>query len=166
VIRTTWPSGLDTAGDLARRSYIEDHPGVLNPVEIVLQLKIVPLFERLSTRQLMDLAALAHEETHPKGSTICREGDEGSCMYVLVDGEVEVRTGETLLATMGPQSFFGEMALFDGVPRSATVVATREARLLRLERDDVLSLMDELPAIAIGICQALSKRVRDMNVRV
>ena len=139
---------------------------MLNPVEIALQFKTIPLFERLSTRQLMDLAGVVTEEKHRVGETLCSEGDEWGGMYFIVDGEAAVTKGEKLLAELGPSAFFGEMSLFDNAPRSATVTAKTAIRLLRLERHDLMAIMDEIPAIAIGICQALSSRMREMNVRV
>ena len=54
---------------------------------------------------------------------------------------------------------------FDGIERAADVICTTPVRLLRLDRDDLMVLMEELPSIAIGLCQALSRRIRDMNAR-
>ena len=114
----------------------------------------------------MDLADVVTEEKHRVGDILCSEGDEWGCMYFIVDGEASVTKGEKLLAELGPSAFFGEMSLFDNAPRSATVTAKTAIRLLRLERHDLMAIMDEIPAIAIGICQALSSRMREMNVRV
>jgi voltage-gated potassium channel len=126
-------------------------------------LKSVPLFERLTTRHLMDLASAMHEERFVDAADICREGEIGNCMYLIVEGRVGLRSGSTRLAEMGTRDFFGEMALFDGITRSATVTAEGEVLVLRLDRNDLLHLMDELPAIAIAICQSLSERLREMN---
>ena len=159
LVRATHPGGLDLPGQVA------DHTAMLQPVEIAVQIKTIPIFERLSTRQLIDLAKVVLEETHPPGTIIFREGEEGSCMYLIAEGDVQVLKGETLLAEFGPQNFFGEMALFEGVNRSATVRTNTGVRLLRLERTDLLALIEELPAIAIGICQSLSHRLRDLSSR-
>ena len=152
------------SGVVAGRSIGKD--GVmLSPVEIALQIRSIPLFERLSTRQLLDLAAVVHEESYPAGSVVFEEGDDGTCMYFIVDGEVEIRQGDVLRATLGARGWFGEMAVFDGVTRSATVVTTGPTQLIRLERHDLLSVMEELPSIAIGICQSLSRRLREVERR-
>ena len=86
-------------------------------------------------------------------------------MYFIVDGEVEVRQGDDLRTTLGPGGWFGELAVFDGVTRSASVVTRNETRLIRLERNDLLSVIEELPSIAIGICQSLSRRLREIESR-
>ncbi|MFP6563258.1 MAG: cyclic nucleotide-binding domain-containing protein, partial [Myxococcota bacterium] len=159
----TWPENIDARGDRARRAYAETYRNMLSPVDIVLLLKSVPLFERLTTRHLMDLAGAMHEERFEEGTDVCREGEIGNCMYLIVSGRVGLRSGTTRLAQMGARDFFGEMALFDGITRSATVTAEDAVHVLRLDRNDLLHLMDELPAIAIAICQSLSERLREMN---
>jgi CRP-like cAMP-binding protein len=139
---------------------------VLNPVEIALHLKSLPLFEGLTTRQLMDLANEVHEEQHDAETIVFREGEPGDCLYLIVEGQVRVTRGETLLRDQGPKSFFGEIAVLEDVSRTATITATSRVRFLRLDRDDLLRLMEELPAIAIGICQNLSRRVSELTERV
>jgi CRP-like cAMP-binding protein len=70
-----------------------------------------------------------------------------------------------LRAVLGPQSHFGELAMFDGVTRSASVVTRSPVRLIRLERREFLALMEELPSIAIGICQSLTRKLREIETR-
>ena len=137
---------------------------MLSPVDIVLLLKTIPLFERLTTRHLMDLAQTMHEERFTSDSVVCEEGEVGNCMYLVVEGTVKIVVGGTPVAETGPGDFFGEMALFDGITRSATVTANTDVLLLRLDRNDLMSLMEELPAIAIGLCQVLSHRLRERNI--
>jgi hypothetical protein len=148
---------------LAVRPNVDHDPGVLKPVEIVLHLKTLPLFEGLTTRQLMDLAGVVREQVHPAEVAVVREGDYDDCLYLIVDGMVRVTRGDTTLNRLGPRSFFGEMAVFEGAARSATVTTETRVRLLRLERADLLALMEELPGIAIGICQMFSRRVRELT---
>ena len=161
----TWPPGFDTQGEIERSSYNQEYPSMTSPVEIALLLKSMPLFEHLSTRHLINLAHATHEESFPAQAVLCEEGDPGNCMYMVIEGEAAVSIGERELAEIGPQGFFGEMALFEGVPRSATVTATSPVRLLRLDRDDLMSLMEELPSIAIGLCRVLSRKLRNTNER-
>jgi CRP-like cAMP-binding protein len=153
-------------GPLAAQDEVMDHEAVLTPVEIALQLKALPLFENLTTRQLMDLAAVVREETHAPGVTVLREGDYADCMYMIVEGSVDTRIGETTLRELEAGEFFGEMGLLEGDLRSASIVTRNQVRLLRLGRDDLLRLMEEMPGIAIAICQTLSRRVRDLTGRV
>ena len=83
-------------------------------------------------------------------------------MYVIDAGEVDVTADGQLLARMGSREYFGEMSLFDGETRSATVTAVTRVRLLRLERQALFQVIDDHPGIAIAICQTLSRRVRNV----
>ena len=140
--------------------------GMLNKVEIMLHLRSLDLFARLTTRELSELAGVVHEETFPSGSTIVREGEFGVCLYVVVEGEVRVTREGNFVTRFKPGEFFGEMALFDDEPRFATVTAATELRLLRLEQRDLLQLIDEQPGFAIAMCQTLAGRVRELINRL
>src|SRR5262249_58413770 len=121
----------------------------------------------LTTREVGARADVAQEEACPAGASIVREGEFGDSMYLVVGGEVRVtREGRFVAHLVGPREFFGEMALFDGEMRSATATAATQVRLLRLERRDLFQSMEEQPAIAISVCQTLSRRVRELLHRV
>jgi CRP-like cAMP-binding protein len=152
-----------SGGMLAFSSQIADHDATVTPIEIALQIKVVPIFARLTTRQLMDLAGVVREETYPPGATVFNDGDDGTAMYLVVEGEVQVSKAGKILTEIGPRGFFGEISLFEGVARSASVTTAGGARLLRCERDDLMALIDESPDIAIGICRSLSHRLRDVT---
>jgi hypothetical protein len=141
-------------------SSIRDDEGVANLVELALQIKAIPIFGRLSVEQLLDLAKLLREEAHAPDTVIVREGQRGTGMYVIVEGKVIVLRGETQLAELGSGDFFGEMAVLDGEARSATVKASSPVRLLRLERADLIALMEENSAIGIAVAQSLAQRLR------
>jgi CRP-like cAMP-binding protein len=130
-----------------------DDAAMLSRVEIMLQLRSLDLFERVTTRDLSELAGVVREET-------CRPD------VIVVEGEVHVTRDGQFVARLKPGEFFGEMALFNGETRFATVTAATRVRLLRLERRDLLQLMDEQPGIAIAMCQTLSGRVRDLISRI
>jgi hypothetical protein len=167
IAAATLPGAAAGDAGLAAAADLQDDGGVLNPVERALLLRGVPLFEGLTTRQLMNVAEVVAEEVHPPETVVCREGEHSDCMYIIVEGTVDVTTGNTVLTHLGPNDFFGEVAIFEGATRSANVVTRGEpVSLLRLDRDDLLSLMEELPGIAICICQTLSRRVRDLTERV
>jgi AAA family ATP:ADP antiporter len=150
---------------LAGRGGVGDH-AVVKPVEAALQLRRLPFFEGLTTRQLVDLGAVVKEERHPPGACIAREGIYDDCLYLLVEGVVTVTRRGFFLTELGAGSFFGEVAVFEGGARSATVTAASHVRLLRLERADLMERMEDLPSLAIGICQALSRRVRELTERL
>jgi CRP-like cAMP-binding protein len=114
----------------------------------------------------MNLVNEVREEQHEAGTVVFREGEPGDCLYLIVEGQVRVTRGETLLREQGPKSFFGEIAVLEGENRTATITTTSRVQFLRLDRDDLLRLMEDLPAIAIGICQTLSRRVSELTGRV
>ena len=107
-------------------------------------LKRVPLFATCSTRQLEDIATIADELAQPKGSTLARQGDRGHEFIVLLDGLADVRRNGRKIASLGPGSFFGEIALLTDSARTADVIAATDVRTLvigdrafaRLLRDD------------------------------
>jgi len=143
-------------------SYQPGATAMATDIEKLLHLRSLELFERLTTQQLVDLAAAVTEVTYPAGEAILTEGEFSDGLFIIIAGEVLVTRGGVTLRKMTAREFFGEMALLDGEMRSATVRAVDRVRLLRLSRDAVLQIMEEQPAIAIAICQTLSRRLRDL----
>ena len=136
--------------------------GVAPDIETLLHLRSLDLFERLTTQQLAELAGAVKEVTFAAGAAIVTEGEFSDGLFVVMGGEVLLTKAGIALRTLRSRDFFGEMALLDGETRSATATAISPARLLWLSRDAVLRIMEEQPAIAIAICQTLSRRVRDL----
>jgi CRP-like cAMP-binding protein len=130
----------------------------------------LPLFEGLSDERLAALASVAWLSTVPAGSAIIEEGedvrDDEEGLFLLVGGTVEVRKGATdatdgrLLRTLGPGDFFGEMALIDAAPRSASVFATSEVQYLAISRWDFHRRVRSDPDIALRIMATLAQRLR------
>ena len=104
------------------------------------------------------------------GDVVFRRGDTGDCMYVVQQGEVEAIAetddGELLLRTIGPNEFFGEMALFEKETRSATIRATKPTRLLTVDRKNFLRGIHEDPSLAFRVVQTMSGRIRDLTDRL
>ena len=97
---------------------------------------------------------------HRAGTVIAREGEPGVGLFVIVDGEAEVTIGGKKKATLGPGEFFGEIALLDGGPRTATVTAITDVKLLGLTEWVFRGLMQEHPSIAIKTLQQMAGRLR------
>jgi hypothetical protein len=135
---------------------------MLSPVEAMMHLRALDLFEGLTTRQLAELARVVREIKVQAGTPIVSEGEFDDRMYFIVSGDVRIEKGGQPVAELGAKDFFGEMAVFDGETRSATAIAATEVRLLRLAREDLFEVMEDQPAIGIGICQTLVRRVRAM----
>jgi AAA family ATP:ADP antiporter len=146
----------------APMSYDRPDPDMADDVDRILHLHGVDLFERLTTQQLADLAAVVEEVSVDDGDVVVTEGEFADCMYFIIDGEVRVTKRAVFLRVWGPGDYFGEMSVLDGEMRSATATAIGRVRLLRLEREAFLRTMDDHPAIAIAICQTLSRRVREL----
>jgi CRP/FNR family transcriptional regulator, cyclic AMP receptor protein len=101
------------------------------------------------------------------GDVIVRQGDPGDSMFVVQQGQVEVvseREGsEFRLALLGEGEFFGEMAIFERKPRSATVRAKGQARVLSIDKKNFLSRVHDDPSIAYRLVQTMSRRIRDLD---
>ena len=138
---------------------------------VVAQLRRVPLFAHLNDEELARVSQAAREKSYPKNSVILFEDDPGDALFVVVSGQVKVvligEDGrEVILAMLQDGDFFGEMSLIDDQPRSAHVIATEEANMLVLRRDDFRAAMDEAPRIAFGLLQALSRRLRRADDKI
>ena len=101
------------------------------------------------------------------GELIVKQGESGDCMYVIQEGEVEVfvtRDGrEVSLAIRKRGEFFGEMAIFERENRSASVRARGQARVLTVDRRQLLSRIEDDPALAMRMIQSMSHRIRDLS---
>ena len=120
----------------------------------------VPIFADLSSRHLKKVAAAGRIVKFHEGASIIREGTPGDALYVLVDGQVSVERRGLPAVVLGIGSFFGEMALFDDSPRSATVVANGPALCLVITRARLHKLLKSEPPIALGLLKELARRLR------
>jgi CRP-like cAMP-binding protein len=114
------------------------------------------------------MAVLGKE--YKEGEVIFHQGDVGNTMFVIQDGEVEavaVSHGEEYrLRSMGPNEFFGEMALFEKEVRTATIRATRPTRVLTIDKKNFLGGIHEDPSLAFRIVETMSHRIRDLTDRL
>jgi CRP-like cAMP-binding protein len=124
------------------------------------ELSKVPLFSDCSNRDLQTIGRVVKDIDHRAGTVIAREGEPGVGLFVIVEGEAEVTIGGKKKATLGPGEFFGEIALLDGGPRTATVTATTDVKLLGLTEWVFRGLMQEHPSIAIKTLQQMAGRLR------
>jgi CRP-like cAMP-binding protein len=122
-------------------------------------LKRVPLFSKLSSRELNDVAHIADEIDLPAGKEMATEGDRGREFFVLLKGEAEVTKGAQKINTMKEGDFFGEIALVTKMPRTATVTATTDVDVLVITEQAFDSLLKKSPQIGRGVAEALAERV-------
>jgi CRP/FNR family transcriptional regulator, cyclic AMP receptor protein len=97
------------------------------------------------------------------GDTIFSEGEKGDEFFVVVRGKVEIRSGDRSLETLGPKGIFGEMALIDDSPRSATVVALTDVTVAPIKERQFLFLVKHMPMFALKVMRVLAKRLRRQN---
>jgi len=133
---------------------------MISTVEKVLFLKGIELFSAIPGEDLAQLALVTDEIHRESGHVIIREGEAGESLYLLVDGRVQVLKGDRPVAELGEREVFGEMALLDPGPRSATVRALTDVVMLCIKREDFSDIMAEKNEIARGIIQVLTRRLR------
>src|SRR5262245_46820751 len=133
--------------------------------QIAVALSRVPLFGSLDPRQLAELARVARRYRYDRDETIFYQGDPGDTFYVILSGQVKVGVSspegqEAILVVLDAGEGFGEFALLDDQPRSATIEATLPTEVLALRKDDFRRLLRQMPDIAIGLLRVLTKRLR------
>ena len=98
------------------------------------------------------------------GETIFEAGDTGTELYLIRDGEVSVRLGDRTVETLGPSEIFGEMALVDSKPRSATVIAETDCNVVPISEKYFLLMIREAPYFGLGVMRVLAHRLREANL--
>src|SRR5208283_5697653 len=127
-------------------------------------LESIALFRNLGRDELQALRLIAQERQVTAGCEIFKEGDPGDGVYFVKDGLVEISsvvgTGRRTLSQLGPGEVFGEMAVIEHRPRSATATAARDTDVYFLPRGEMLSFIQRSPALAFGLLQHISHRLR------
>jgi CRP-like cAMP-binding protein len=131
---------------------------------IVEMLQKTPLWSGLTEKELKVIARSFKELKYESGDVIVRKGEAGVGFYLIVDGTVEVRADGRVLSKLGPGQFFGEMALLDGQPRSADVVALEPSRCLAMSSWSFNGIVSEHPKMALKMLQEFVRRLR-MNAQ-
>ncbi|MCH7617097.1 MAG: cyclic nucleotide-binding domain-containing protein [Chloroflexi bacterium] len=129
-------------------------------------LKSVPIFSELGRGDLSRLAKLMVERTIKAGDAVIEENDQAAGFFVVSSGKLEVERQGKTLATYGPGDFFGEMALFEGFPRSATVRAVEDSELLAMTRWDFTAELKNRPQIALSMLPVLVRRLREADQKL
>lgn len=130
-------------------------------------LKKIPLFRYLTYQELVKVLNITYLETYEAGAQIIKEGDSGEELYIVLAGRVVVSRGTQEIVELHPGVHFGEMALVDQSPRSATVTARDPTRLLVVQRRSFYTLIRKEPVLAVKLLwsfvQVLSRRLRETN---
>lgn len=107
----------------------------------------------------------AEVESYEAGKVIFAEGDPGDCMYVVLEGQVELRIGGRMVETLGPREPFGEMALIDQSPRLATAIAKTACQVVAVPEKRFLSMVKRTPLFGLQMMRVLAERLRKMHGR-
>src|SRR4051812_10695197 len=128
----------------------------------------LPLLAKLPPEDLRALANIARVQHFRAGSVIFRQGEPGDSLHAILEGRVRIAvilaTGaETTMAMMGPGECFGELAILDGRPRSATAICVEPTRTLSVTRGDFVNWLSDKPRAALLLLETLSLRLRTTN---
>jgi CRP-like cAMP-binding protein len=126
-------------------------------------LSAVALFDGIDPAGLAAIAARAVEVDFAAGRSIVRQGEDGTGFFLIVQGRARVVQDGQTVAELGPGDFFGELALLDGQPRMAAVVADEPTRCLALARWEFETLLETQPRLAIAILRGVAGRLRAVS---
>lgn len=135
-------------------------------LEKAMILKSVDLFASIPSQELIRVAQIAEEEEYQPGTSLCKEGDFGDCMYIIANGKVKVHKGDRTLVELEKGAFVGDMALLDQEPRSADLTISAETTLLKISQDAFYELMSSNFEIMNGILKIISSRLRDAQAKL
>lgn len=135
-------------------------------------LKLFPIFSELTPEELELVGGVAVERKFRKNNLIIFEDDVGNNLFVIKKGRVKISHisddgSEAILAILGPRDFFGELAVIDGLGRSASVTSIDDVELVMLRRTDFMEILEKIPKIAIALLKELAGRIRksDSHIR-
>jgi CRP/FNR family transcriptional regulator, cyclic AMP receptor protein len=121
------------------------------------------LLSQCTRKELARIAAMGDEVSLEEGRVLTREGQSGQEFFVIIEGSARVTLRDEELATVGPGGFIGEMALLDPQPRAATVTAATPLRVLVFDRRSFISLLHDVPSVAIKMLGAVGRRLREVE---
>ena len=134
-------------------------------------LLFVPIFSDLQKETIDKIAEIGIRKLYKKINVILMEEEAGSALFVIISGKVKVaRTSndgrEVILSILTDSDFFGEMAILDGLTRSATVIALEDSELFIIQRNEFLQLLHDHPETSIALLQELTKRLRAADMKI
>jgi CRP/FNR family cyclic AMP-dependent transcriptional regulator len=130
------------------------------PSEVLRHFQAIPLFADVSKRGLRAIVSAATEVDVAAGKVLVQEGGFDRDLFVILRGEAKVTRKDRRLSTMGPGDFFGELAFLDRAPRSATVKAVTDMRVMVLGAREFEGVVDQEPTLAKPLLSAMARRIR------
>jgi CRP-like cAMP-binding protein len=123
----------------------------------------IRLFSSVSKRDLQKIAKASDEIDVPSGKVLVEQGSRGREAFVVIEGSATVRRNGRKVATFGPGDHFGELALLDGGPRTATIVADTPMRVLVIGQREFSGVIDEVPGLAHKVLANLAATIRELD---
>lgn len=136
---------------------------MLLTIEKVFILKSINLFSQISEDDLLSLANNVKELEFKIDDEVIKEGEFGTSMYIIVEGEVDVIIGDKKITTLKEKEVFGELAALDPEPRSATIKVTKDLLVFKIENTVIYDLINIYPNVAKAIITILCQRIRQNN---
>ena len=125
----------------------------------------VPLFSACSKKELQTIARAADDVEVPAGKVLVEEGKPGHEFFLIIDGTASVKRGKKEIVKLGPGQYFGELALLDRGPRSASVIAKDDMELLVLGQREFAGVIDEVPTLAHKLLTSMARRLREADAK-
>ncbi|MBV8980806.1 MAG: cyclic nucleotide-binding domain-containing protein [Acidimicrobiia bacterium] len=125
----------------------------------------VPLFSACSKKELQTIARAADDVEVPAGKVLVEEGKPGHEFFLIINGNASVKRGKKEVVKLGPGQYFGELALLDRGPRSASVVAKDDMELLVLGQREFAGVIDEVPTLAHKLLTSMAQRLREADAK-
>jgi CRP/FNR family transcriptional regulator, cyclic AMP receptor protein len=134
-------------------------------------LKYVPIFSELNDTTIEQISKIGIRKTFKKDSVVLYEHETGSALFVIVEGKVKISRvsddgREVILTILNDSDFFGEMAILDGLSRSANVTAMEDSELFIIQRNDFIALLHTHPEISIALLKELTQRMRAADLKI
>jgi CRP/FNR family cyclic AMP-dependent transcriptional regulator len=125
----------------------------------------VPLFSACSKKELQTIARASDDIDIPSGKTLVQEGKPGHEFFLILNGNASVKRGKREIAKLGPGQYFGELALLDRGPRSASVIAKSDMEVLVLGQREFAGVIDEVPTLAHKLLTTMAQRLREADAK-
>jgi CRP/FNR family cyclic AMP-dependent transcriptional regulator len=133
---------------------------------VLARLAEIAIFTGCSKKELQEIVRLTTEISVPEGRVLTTEGDHGAEFAIVLDGTAEVSKRGKVVHTLTSGSHYGEMALLDAGPRTATITATSPMSLAVVSRGEFGQLLEEAPALAHSIMRSMARRIRELDENV
>lgn len=127
------------------------------------QLRSVVIFASCTDSQIQEIDSVADEVSVEAGRTIIQQGDLGQEFVLVISGEADIVKDGTAVATIGPGSYFGEVALLESITRTASVIAKTDMTLQVIDRRGFNTLLDDLPTLSRAMSQGLARRLSEVE---